>query len=117
MQTKISTRHGNISDETRAAIGAKVERLTRYFERLTEIDITIDLEHRDQPRVDLKVSAEHKNDFVASVDGVELMAGIDQAIHKLEHQLRRYKEKIQDRHRGSTGREVGEIRAPRPASE
>jgi putative sigma-54 modulation protein len=117
VQTKISTRHGNISDETRAAITAKVERLTRYFERLTEIEITIDLEHRDQPRVDLKVSAEHKNDFVASVEAVELMASIDQAIHKLEQQLRKYKEKIQDRHRGSTGREVGGIKAPRPASE
>lgn len=103
MQTKISTRHGTVSDETQSKITAKVEKLTRYFERLTAIDVTIDLERRDQPRVDLKVSAEHKHDFVATAQTEELMASMDQAIHKLEQQLRKYKEKIQERHRNSTG--------------
>lgn len=117
MQTKISTRHGNVSDETRLRIQEKVEKLTRYFERLTEIEITIDLERRDQPRVDLKVSAEHKNDFVASVQAEELMASIDQAIHKLEQQLRKYKEKIQERHRGTAGRQAGKSKAPKAAGE
>jgi putative sigma-54 modulation protein len=103
VQIKISTRHGNVSDDTRSKITAKLEKLTRYFERLTAIEVTIDLERRDQPHVDLKVSAEHKHDFVASVRSDELMASIDQAIHKLEQQLRKYKEKIQERHRNSTG--------------
>lgn len=115
MQTKISTRHGNISDETRAKIEAKVEKLTRYFDRLTAIEITIDLERREQPQVDLKVSAEHRNNFVATVRAEELMAAIDLAIHKLEQQLRKYKEKIQERHRGSAGRQPGGAQAPKPA--
>lgn len=114
MQTKISTRHGNVSDETREKIAAKVEKLSRYFERLTEIEITIDLERRDQPRVDLKVSAEHKNDFVATVRSEDLMVSIDQAIHKLEQQLRKYKEKIQERHRGSVGRQAGGSKGSAP---
>ena len=117
MQTKISTRHGTVSDETRSKIAAKVERLNRYFDRLTAIEITVDLEHRDQPRVDLKVSAEHKTDFVATVEAEDLMASIDQALHKLEQQLRKYKEKIQDRHRGSAGRQAGETKPSRPVSE
>ena len=105
MQIKISARHGDLSDKTKAKISAKVEKLTRIFERLTEITVTVDLEHRDDPTVDLKVSAEHKHDFVATVRSGELMMSVDQVVHKLEQQLRKYKQKIQERHRATGGRQ------------
>ncbi|MEA1951275.1 MAG: ribosome-associated translation inhibitor RaiA [Planctomycetota bacterium] len=99
MQIKISARHGSLSETTQSKITAKVEKLTRRFERLTSIVVTIDLEHRETPGIDIQVSAEHKHDFVARCQGEELMAGLDQVIHKLEQQLRKYKDKIQDHHR------------------
>jgi putative sigma-54 modulation protein len=101
VQISISTRHGSISDATHSRINAKVEKLSRLFDRLTGITVAIDLEHRDNPIVDLRVSAEHKHDFVATAQAGELMASVDQVVHKLEHQLRKYKERIQDRHRAS----------------
>jgi putative sigma-54 modulation protein len=106
VQVRISARHGTISDETQAKITAKVEKLSRLFERLTSIEITVDLERRDAPIVDLRVSAEHKHDFVANVQTSELLAAVDMALHKLEQQLRKYKQRIQDRHRGAGGRET-----------
>ena len=105
MQIKISTRHGNLSEETQSKIEVKVGKLTRLFDRLSEISVTIDLEHRTEPTVDLKVSAEHKHDFVATVKSDDLMSSVDQVIHKLEQQLRKYKEKIQGRHRGQGSRQ------------
>jgi putative sigma-54 modulation protein len=105
VQISIATRHGNVSDATQERITTKVGKLSKLFERLTEIVVTIDLERRDDPAVDLRVSAEHKHDFVASAQAGELMASVDQAMHKLEQQLRRYKEKIQDRHRGPADRD------------
>ena len=105
VQIKISTRHGSISDETREKVHAKLEKLGRLFERLSLIEATIDLEHRDAPAVDVIVSAEHKHNFVATTQAGELLAAIDQVIHKLEQQLRKYKQKIQDHHRSSTARE------------
>jgi putative sigma-54 modulation protein len=57
------------------------------------------LEHADQPVVEILVSAEHKHDFVASDKAESLLAALDGAIHKLEQQLRKYKEKVQQRHR------------------
>lgn len=111
MQIRISTRHGNLSDETQAKVAAKVERLSRYFERLTEIEITIDLEHREEPTVDLRVAAEHKHDFVATQKG-ELFAALDQVAHKVEQQLRKYKERIQDHHRTPAVRESGSQEEP-----
>ncbi len=107
MQIRISTRHGNVSDATQEKITARVEKLTRFFERLTEIAVTVDLERRDAPAVDLRVSAEHKHDFVATAQSEELMAALDTAIHKVEQQLRKYKEKIQDRHRSGFVKELG----------
>jgi putative sigma-54 modulation protein len=101
VQIRISTRHGHISDETQAKITGKVEKLTRFFERLTDIEVTVDLEHRDTPSVDLRVSAEHKHDFVATARSDELIASVDAVVEKMEHQLRKYKEKVQDRHRNA----------------
>lgn len=100
MQLNISTRHGSVSDATRAKITEKVEKLTRYFERLIAIEVTIDLERREAPIVDLKVSAEHKHDFVAEAQGDDLMTSLDVVVNKVEQQLRKYKQRIQDRHRG-----------------
>jgi putative sigma-54 modulation protein len=108
VQITISTRHGNISDETRARITEKVDRLNRLFERLTAITVTVDLERRDLPLIDLKVFAEHKHDFVATAQSEDLLASIDQVVHKMEQQLRKYKEKVVDRHRGTGVREEEE---------
>ena len=69
VQVDISTRHGHLSDASRQKIEAKVMRITRIFERLTSIHLTIDLEHEEMPSVDLKVSAEHKHDFVSTDRG------------------------------------------------
>ena len=105
MHIRISTRHGTLSDQTQSRIRAKVEKLTRLFDRLTAIEVTVDLERRDEPSVDLRVSAEHKHDFAASNRSNDLMGSIDQVMHKLEQQLRKYKQKIQDRHRSPADRD------------
>ena len=104
MQINISARHGHLSDASRAKITAKVEKLARLFERLSAIDVTVDLEHEQNPTVDVRVSAEHKHDFVAAEQSASLMAALDGVIHKLEQQLRKYKEKVQDHHRTTTPR-------------
>ncbi len=105
MQIRISTRHGSVSEETQAKITAKMEKLERLFERLAEIEVTIDLERRDEPAVDVRVSAEHKHDFVAAHRSGDLLVSIDQVVHKLEQQIRKYKQRIQDHHRGSAVRQ------------
>jgi putative sigma-54 modulation protein len=105
VQIQISARHGSLSEATQAKVIAKVERLTRLFERLTAIEVTVDLTRRDAPLVDVKVSAEHKHDFVASEQSEDLMAATDVVVHKLEQQIRKYKERLQDRHRNAPHRQ------------
>ena len=114
MEIKISVRHGQLSEETQAKITAKVEKLTRFFERLTSIDLTVNLERRDTPELTLRVSAEHKHDFLASDRSETMMASLDNVVEKMEQQLRRYKEKVQDRHRGSGSRQAAAANPPQP---
>ena len=117
MQISISTRHGHLSDESRNKITAKVEKLSRLFERLTAIEITVDLERPESPQVDLRVSAEHKHDFVANDRSSDLMSSIDSAVHKLEQQLRKYKDKIQNHHRTPKSRDQVVPAEPETGSE
>ena len=94
MQVNISARHGNLSTATQDKITEKVEKLNRFFDRLTAIQVTIDLKDRESPDVEVRASAEHTKDFIASTGG-ELFAALDSVVHKLEQQLRKHKEKLQ----------------------
>lgn len=99
MQIKISTRHGNISEQTQELIRSKVDKLNRVFDRLSSISVTVDLEKSDHPKIDLQVSAEHKHDFLATYSSDDLFGSVDQVIHKVEQQIRKHKEKIQKHHK------------------
>ena len=105
MQIRISARHGHLGEATQAKIEAKVQKFVKLFDRLTEIVVTVDLEHEEEVGVDLLVSAEHKHDFVAAARAEDLMKALDLAMPKIEQQLRKYKEKVQNHHRKSGARE------------
>ncbi len=99
MQTNISARHGHLSTSTQERITEKVEKLNRYFDRLTAIQVTIDLEHRENPVVELKVSVEHSEALVAADQSGDVMSSLDGALHKIEQQIRRHKDKRTERRR------------------
>ena len=99
VQITISIRHGQLGEESREKIEAKGEELGRFFERLTAIQVTVDLEREQSPLVELRVSAEHKHDFVATDRSESLMGSVDSVVHKVEQQIKKYKEKLQG-HRG-----------------
>lgn len=98
MQVNISARHGHLSAGTQERVSEKVDKLRRFYDRITAIQVTIDLEHRETPSVEVRVTAEHAGEFVA-VETDELFAALDRVIPKLEQQLRKHKERIQDGHR------------------
>jgi putative sigma-54 modulation protein len=106
VQVKISARHGHLGEAAQKTIEEKASKLLHYFERLTIIEVTVDLGDEQNKSVEILVSAEHKHDFVARESAPELQAAMDLAMHKLERQLTRYKEKIQDHRRDQHAGEV-----------
>lgn len=97
MQIKVSARHGHLTDDHQREIREKVDKLLHYFDRITMIDVTVDLGDKLRKKVEVLVDAEHKHDFVARDEHEELAAAIDLALDRIKHQIHRYKERIQDR--------------------
>lgn len=113
MQIQVTARHGHLSDETQDRLKSKAEKLLRHFDRLTSIEVVVDLQDPGKPRVDVLVSAEHKHDFVAHDQTTNLMASAESAIHKLDQQLKKYKERIIENHRDPEAKR----QAPEPAAD
>lgn len=111
MQVQISTRHGSLERDQHDYIHAKAEKLLKYFNRLMAIEVATEhLKH--SWLVEILISAEHKHDFVAKEEGPTPESAMDACAHKIEQQLRRYKERVQD-HKG----DVSAARTPVPVTE
>ena len=96
MQTTISARHGHLSPGTQEKIVEKVEVVRKFFDRLTAISVTVDLEHPDRALLELRARAEHHDEFVAVTEADTIFAALDGAIDKMENQLRRFKERLKE---------------------
>jgi len=96
VQISISGRHGHLSPATQEKISEKVEVVRKFFDRITAIVVTVDLEHRDRPSVELRVRAEHHDEFVAIEQADTVFAALDGVVDKMENQLRRFKERLKE---------------------
>ena len=101
MNVTISTRHGNVSEQTQAHLESKVEKLGRNFDSVTGVDILIDLANREKPNLSVTVNQKNIADAYATIDNTELLTAMDLALDKLEQQLRKAKEKKIDEHKKS----------------
>lgn len=113
MQIAITNRHGHLSPGAQDHIRQKAEKLLTYFERVTAITVTTDVQH-DASVVEILVDAEHKHNFVATESAPNVLAAFDSALHKMEQQIKKYKEKIQDHRRTPPVSEAVEKLASEP---
>ena len=93
MQVSVSARHGSLQPGDHELIEEKASKLRRLYDRINAIEVTVDLEHLDKPKVEIQASVEHSEDCVATADASTVIAALDTVIPKIEQQLRRLKEK------------------------
>lgn len=98
VQVAVTCKHGQLSANQQAYIREKSEKLLNLFERVTAIGVTVTFENGGV-RVEILVDAEHKHNFVADDSGSDVAPVFDVALHRMEQQIRKYKEKIQDHRR------------------
>ncbi len=103
MQVIVSIRHGELNLVIQERIRVKLQKLTRFSDRITEIDVIVDLKNQDAPAVETQVSLEHTGDLVAVSEADNVMSAVDQVQHKLEQQLRRHKQKKTARRLSTSG--------------
>lgn len=117
MQINISTRHGQLGDSSREKVQAKVSKLGRFFDRVSHIDVTVDLKNEGSPEVEILLRTESKHDFVAKEQAGNLLSAVEATVHKIEQQIKKYKTKLQD-HRGpGTGQASASVEADRAGKE
>ncbi len=118
MHVEITSRHGTLKDDVRAYMGEKVEKLLTYFERITHINVTVSFDN-SHAKVEILVDAEHKHDFVAHDKDDQAQIAFDKALHKIEQQIHKYKEKVQNHHRArpAEGVSTEETEEPEAAEE
>ncbi len=93
MQVSVSARHGSLQPGDQELIQEKAVKLRRLNDRISAIEVTVDLEHTDKPAVEIQVSIEHAGECVATAESSTVIASLDLVIPKVEQQLRRIKEK------------------------
>ena len=96
METRITVRGGQLSDDIQETIKNKVSKLPKFFDRTTGIQVVADMQHADKPKVELIVSAEEVSDFFAADTGNNVLTALDSVMNKMEGQLRKHKEKLKD---------------------
>src|SRR6266446_5462132 len=94
----VSSRHMDVTVPMKSYAEQKANKLTKYYDRIQEIEVVFDANGgvKDSTVVEMIVSAEHRNMFVARHEG-EAYSCIDTCVHKLERQLSEHKKKFRNR--------------------
>ena len=81
------------------AVRERAEKLVHYYDRLTFIMVTVNLEHAHEKSVEVIAKCEHKHDFVGVGEGPDLLIAMGHATDKVKVQIKHHKERTQDHRR------------------
>ncbi len=94
----ITARHHSVTDGMKRYAEEKGEKLTRFFDGLGKIEITLDGQGPSQ-RAEAVITVAGSETIVVHAEAQKMNAAIDAMIDKAEKRIRRHKDKIRD-HRG-----------------
>jgi putative sigma-54 modulation protein len=109
MNLTISGHHLEVTPALREYVISKLDRVTRHFDQVVDINVLLTVEkqkekeRRQKAEVNLHVKGrdihvEHANE--------DLYAAIDQLVDKLDRQVCRHKDRVQNHHHASAKRET-----------
>ena len=98
MNLQISGHHLEITPALRDYVTGKLERVTRHFDHVIDVSAVLSVEKLKQ-KAEVTVHLSGKDIHVESIDE-DLYAAIDSLADKLDRQVQKYKQKLQDHHRG-----------------
>ena len=98
MNLQISGHHLEITPAIHDYVTGKRERVTRHFDNVIDVNVILSVDKLKQ-KAEVTVHLSGKDVFVESTDE-DLYAAIDSLADKLDRQIQKHKQKIQDHHRG-----------------
>lgn len=99
MNVVYTTRHMDVSPAIKSYAEEKVQKLTRYYDRIQEIEITFDVTEKPTKTfaVEIIVNGEQKKLFVATHRGDDANLCIDGCVRTLERQLSDHHKLVKNR--------------------
>ena len=99
----ITGKHIEITEAIKEHAEEKMAKLPKFYSSINQVEAIIDGKKDGHMNVELIARAEHSNVFIVNEAGDDVYKCIDLAVHKLERQLRRKKEKERNnKHLGSS---------------
>ena len=101
MNLTISGHHLDVTPAIREYVLAKLDRITRHFDQVVDITVLLSIEkpaekeRRQKAEVTVHVKGK---DLFAECTSEDLYAAIDQLMDKLDRQVCRHKDRLQDHH-------------------
>lgn len=86
-----------VTDAMKAYAVEKLGKIDRLHTHIMDIHVTMDIQHLDHSVVIVLKNTHFK--IKVEAESTDMYASIDKAVDKLQAQLRRWKDKIQDHHR------------------
>ena len=103
MNLTISGHHLEITPALRNYVTHKLDRINRHFDQVVDIKVllTVEKQKEKQKRQRAECNIHVKgNDLFAESSHADLYAAVDELVDKLDRQVQKYKQKVQDHHRG-----------------
>ena len=110
MHVLITARHLDLSPATKQFAEEQAGKLTKFYDRIQEIEVTVEQAEQGKYHVEMIVSAEHRNMFVANGRCEKIEACIEQCHDKLERQLSEHNKRHRNHKHPEEGAEAGTIR-------
>ncbi|MDR0378787.1 MAG: ribosome-associated translation inhibitor RaiA [Candidatus Accumulibacter sp.] len=98
MNLQISGHHLEVTPALREYVTGKLDRVTRHFDHVIDVNAILSVDKLEQ-KAEVTMRLPGKDVFVES-SGSDLYAAIDDLVDKLDRQVQKYKQKLQDHHRG-----------------
>jgi putative sigma-54 modulation protein len=96
MIVTVASRHMEVTPPLKEYAEQKANKLTRYYDRIQGIEVVID-NAKDQSTVEIIVTADHNDRFIAHHNDGTAYACVDACVDKLERQLSDHKKKHRNR--------------------
>ena len=104
MNLTISGHHLEITPALRSYVTNKLDRITRHFDQVVDVKVLMTVEkqkekeRRQRAECTIRVKG---NDLFAESAHEDLYAAVDELVDKLDRQVVRHKDRIQDHHDAS----------------
>lgn len=99
MNLRISGHHIEVTQALRDYVTEKLGRVTSHFDNVIDVVVILSVEKLKQ-KAEITVRVPGKDIYVEAEES-DMYAAIDALVDKLERQVQKHKQKVQDHHRDS----------------